>query len=1110
MSMMGQMSFFLGLQVSQSPGGIFINQSKYALEILTKYGMDTSDPVDTPMVDRSKLDEDPLGIPVDQTRFRGMVGSLMYLTASRPDLDTAMALTAYADVDHAGCQDIRRSTWDAQILWMRSQLTNYGFAFNNIPLYCDNKSAIALCCNNVQHSQSKHIDIRHHFIREQVENGVVELYFVTTDYQLADIFTKALPRDRFKFLLPRLGMKNNMANENVPAPAPTRSEDQILPFSAWVPIRKSNYVLDLQKKQQNPILSILWDIRKTNKLLRVITASASVPIIYIQQFWNTLTQEAKTGVYHFQLDEDWFIMNASLLKEALDITPNDQAHQFESPPSSDAIMDFCKISWFDRPKNPILQMLYCMITHTNVDYAELMWEEFIQAIQTFFTDKANLDIATKKDKKIKPHVIPYYRFTKLIICHLGRKHNINQRSGSPFTMAEDDHRLGNLKFIPKGEEDEVFRMQIPKELITDNIMNASYYNAYLEMVAKYDRKIAVAEGGKKNSLKLADEPDEELEPAPKPQVDDEEFYLQQGIQMSLESLQAHGQSPISGVAFRKPGSGITQKLPIVKGKGKGIATDEHEKPHDVGVKNKSSSIRERTTQPLVKPQQSSIPFPNQARKEKEDALQRNFLENLKQLDINIPFIEALQTAIKRKDLSSFTIPCQVLEKQKKSEDLVADHLSRFENPHIEVLIEGEIANKFSDKHLMVLKSKFNNDEPCETLEILAHCHSGPASGHHSANVTAKKVYESVFYWPSVFKDANEYVCEVFDVWGLDFMGPFPQSRGNKYILVAVDYVSKWVGAQALRTNDARVVVKFLRQLFARFGVPKALISDKGIYFCNFQLEKALQRYGVTHKLSTTYHPQSNKQTEVTNRAIKRILERSVGYNPKGWSEKLNDALWAFRTASSSRKRVEDLQLGIESYQTKLNLTQPDWDASDFLFKEDYTIVSKPRAVIYKDKNDQEKMMRETEVHKFSDGTLNRILDKLDYMVKDFKLYEYNPGMATRIWSKDLRFGEYSGVSKVFQNRRDLPRDNPLVSVEVLRYDIKRSKCENKGIVPTEMELELEQTQQGSSHEVSVHIKMEMVTSCSGKDKFIIAFSYFTNTFKEIMKAQAYVSKLPQL
>ncbi|GJW03915.1 reverse transcriptase domain-containing protein [Tanacetum coccineum] len=143
---------------------------------------------------------------------------------------------------------------------------------------------------------------------------------------------------------------------------------------------------------------------------------------------------------------------------------------------------------------------------------------------------------------------------------------------------------------------------------------------------------------------------------------------------------------------------------------------------------------------------------------------------------------------------------------------------------------------------------------------------------------------------------NIQVCDVFDVWGLDFMGPFPNSKGNKYILVAVDYVSKWVEAQALPTNDARVVIRFLRRLFARFGVPKALISDRGTHFCNSQLEKALQKYGVTHKLSTAYHPQTNGQTEVTNRAIKRILERSVGYNPKNWSEKLDDALWAFRTA----------------------------------------------------------------------------------------------------------------------------------------------------------------------------------------------------------------------
>ncbi|GKB09829.1 retrovirus-related pol polyprotein from transposon TNT 1-94 [Tanacetum coccineum] len=236
MLMMGQMSFFLGLQISQSPRGIFINQSKYASEIVKKYGLHSTDYVDTPMIENKKLDEDLQGKPVDATLYRGMIGSLMYLTSSRPDLnyvvclcaryqakptkkhlqavkrifrylnrtihmglwyskDTDMSLTAYADADHAGCQDTRRSTsGSAQFL--------------DSSVLRQNKSAISLCCNNVQHSRAKHIDIRYHFIKEQVENGIVELYFVRTRYQLGDIFTKPLPRERFNFLIDKLCMKS--------------------------------------------------------------------------------------------------------------------------------------------------------------------------------------------------------------------------------------------------------------------------------------------------------------------------------------------------------------------------------------------------------------------------------------------------------------------------------------------------------------------------------------------------------------------------------------------------------------------------------------------------------------------------------------------------------------------------------------------------------------------------------------------------------------------------------------------------------------------------------------------------------------------------------------
>nr|GEX93705.1 reverse transcriptase domain-containing protein [Tanacetum cinerariifolium] len=206
-------------------------------------------------------------------------------------------------------------------------------------------------------------------------------------------------------------------------------------------------------------------------------------------------------------------------------------------------------------------------------------------------------------------------------------------------------------------------------------------------------------------------------------------------------------------------------------------------------------------------------------------------------------------------------------------------------------------------------------------DILNACHSGPTGGHYGANYTAKKVFDSGFYWPMIYKDEFKLVkcCdsyqrqgkisqkdempqnsiqiyEIFDVWGIDFMGSFLSSKGNKYILVAVDYLSKWVEAKALPTNDARVVVKFLKSLFSRFGTPKVILSDRGTHFCNDQFVRIMTKYGDTHHLSTTYHPQTSGQVEVTNRGLKRILERTVGENRALWSNKLEDTLWAFRTA----------------------------------------------------------------------------------------------------------------------------------------------------------------------------------------------------------------------
>ncbi|GJS88988.1 hypothetical protein Tco_0771624 [Tanacetum coccineum] len=177
------------------------------LKLLKKYGLLTTDSVDKPLVEKSKLDEYLQGKSVDATLYRGMIGSLMYLTSSRPDLiyavclcarylDTDISLTAYVDADHAGCQDTRRST-SRSAQFLGDKLVSWS-----------SKNAIALSCNNVQHSRAKHIDVHYYFIKDQVENGIVELYFIWTEYQLADIFTKPLPRERFNFLIEKLGMKS--------------------------------------------------------------------------------------------------------------------------------------------------------------------------------------------------------------------------------------------------------------------------------------------------------------------------------------------------------------------------------------------------------------------------------------------------------------------------------------------------------------------------------------------------------------------------------------------------------------------------------------------------------------------------------------------------------------------------------------------------------------------------------------------------------------------------------------------------------------------------------------------------------------------------------------
>ncbi|GJV69871.1 hypothetical protein Tco_1485380, partial [Tanacetum coccineum] len=260
---------------------------------------------------------------------------------------------------------------------------------------------------------------------------------------------------------------------------------------------------------------------------KAFTASSTIPAIYIQQFWDTICFDSKAGSYKCQLDEQWFDLTKDTLRDALQITPVDNNRAFSPPPTPDTLVEFVnklgypkevihlsnvttndmfqpwralttiinlcltgKTSGFERPRAPVLQILWGVVNQAHIDYAERMWEEFTQSIHTFTEDKRKLAQHTLGKKKATLILIPSIRFTKLIIFHLQRLHNFHPRPDSPLHLPTEEPVLGHLKFSAKGSKREVFGMTIPNELINNVIRGADYYDAYLEKVAKHQRYIA--------------------------------------------------------------------------------------------------------------------------------------------------------------------------------------------------------------------------------------------------------------------------------------------------------------------------------------------------------------------------------------------------------------------------------------------------------------------------------------------------------------------------------------------------------------------------------------------------------------------------------------------
>ncbi|GJT08447.1 hypothetical protein Tco_0842909 [Tanacetum coccineum] len=761
-------------------------------------------------------------------------------------------------------------------------------------------------------------------------------------------------------------VEHKMADENIPATAPTIYDDQILPFAAWVPIRKSNYVLVFTKKSKNHSYRFMDNLPKHN-VFRASTAQ---------------------------------IPHSSVCVKLV----------------GDAIMDF--VNELGYPEERLLDMIGPDIQFVRCS------RELLQVLMLTM---------------------------------------LNLYPASLFHLAED-LRLGNLKFVPKGKEDEVFGMPIPNELISHNIRNAPYYNAYLEMVAKHDQKVAAEKEENKKTAsvkqpksKSATEKSCKPAPASKPKTAKEKPSKPSIAKPPKLKPFKENQAHVGGVAIREPVAEATRPLPVVEGKGKAIVTEE-QVPITESIVDKQVNLEEKTAE-LDQDQAGlnleiwedaySIGDRFITMKSTEDETRNTqrwkhkwvFTLELRDLPhkIDETVLETVKEAIQSGTYKSLPEHVALYE---------ALEASMAQAQRDEFLAEKDKSCKRCPPQSSTWKKSDTGDTPSSS--------SKQQSGHHSeqpvkdipmpytANISDSEDTDYA-HLPKT-KQRPEWLKPIPEEyrpttpepdWSIP-MNDLPELENNWANALAKSYKDPKENKLLRKTEDMGSFITWFCKRIRKKKLSKSNLegpSFKAIDFGSEELVPSLWiKSGREYDISVVYgnshwwfkrkefyiirHSAPFDRTKVRSHMrilsvvslktlerygyayLKEIVLRRADYkeykiskvdfknlHPNDFEDlyllhlqgQLNhlsddDKVHLFNAVNLwirniiIRKRVEDLQLGIE--------------------------IIKPRAVIYRDKNDQKKMMRETKVHKFNDGTLNRILDKLDHMVKDFKLYEYNKGMET--------------------------------------------------------------------------------------------------------------------
>ncbi|GJW61173.1 hypothetical protein Tco_0110508 [Tanacetum coccineum] len=825
--------------------------------------------------------------------------------------------------------------------------------------------------------------------------------------------------------------------------------------------------------------------------------------------------DEKTGVYSCQVDERWFNLSADILRKALDITPVDPTHPFELPPTGDTVIDFVNQLGYPEPVefvsnirvNYVYQPWRAILTLITL-INQLLWEEFTQGIQTFFSHKASHKASLKDPKKKAVHLlIPYGRFTKMIIYYLGSTSDVHKRSESHCHLLGDDFLLGNLKFISKGETNEVFGMAIPKQLITQAIQQSSYYPKYLEMVAKNTKKTPQDSASKqpepatkrappkkpttttpvkptkppsskqpksptkkpskrklpqkvrkgKPSFQLVDEDDEApQESVPQGEGDDPDLELakkmsldahqekgegegadadiERAIKLSLDpSFLPQGQAPVGGVAIRDPVSETTPKLPEVVGKGKAIVTEEQvahslidlskkkrttdqfilvrrdQAPHD-STTGPSSQPEDDTSEKVVHESSSTTDSERtesgtEAAAPKGDKEQGEVASSTVTSGVGISVRTEDQAGSdpgKAHEALAGPDPEPMQEDQTGS-DSGKVHVSLAgpnpeHNDRIPSLI-SHILNRRSQSHSTNQKRKLPSVSPTTLPEITFIIALQAKSGKNGARYDFIEKFlvaagvESIKNQESK-KDPKEITSESNREQGgrTPSCQRYPSGLQIESAQLSI-YTMLYMEAYNLQMN--KTGIRRLKAGFKDHKESMIVMIDEDRY------EGISQSGGHCDNVSSSQEElvrlyRLKVNAIMTYRATYGI---TTGVQKKGILHQQNHSEPQIREAVRIQMQIFSVQTlnpsVLIAQESILHTAVNMMDRKPGLRNQDYTIVPKPRAVIYRDRNDQRKLMRLNEIHKFSDGTLTRVMEKLDHMVKDFHLFEYNKGMETR-------------------------------------------------------------------------------------------------------------------